>query len=951
MQVAPRARALVVVASTVDTPVVGDVIGRDDELRAVAGFLDAVSAGLSVLVVRGEAGIGKTTVWSEAVCRAADRGFRVLRAQTASAETSLTLTTLADLVESVGDLDRFTLPPPQRLALDAALLRVQPTSATLQPRLLGVATRTLLERVAEEQPALIAIDDAQWMDAASAATLAFALRRLRNAPIGVLLAQRTGIELPLVPGAVAGPDRVTVVDIGPLTVAALHHLIKARSGSPPARSTLVRIHETSGGSPFFALEILRLLDDVGVPPPGEPLPVPPDVRALVADRIWRLPATTIESLLIVAMLGRAPRSLVEAALGRSVADDLAIASGEDIARLDSDAILFVHPLFAAAVQAATGAADRRRAHRRIADAVASEEERARHGALGADGPSARHAEALEAAAAHANGRGAAASAVDLMDLAISMTPREDRDATEDRMIQLARYAYRAGDIHRAEQMLLQAIDSVDRATRSRARLALAGIRYETDAPASAIELATTALEEAAGRPELLAQAHATLAAVDWEDLSRGAPHVAEAVRLLATVEDPDPVVMGLVLLEQCGADVAAGRALDPGLVERALALERRAAPAAVSDRFSASLGTWLKALDDFDGARYWIEQTCQTAIDEGDEGSLPYALSHLPQLELWSGHWQAADERAREHFDLAAELGLESQRRQALYNLALVHAHQGRVPEARAEISEALEAAAGDGDLWTQTIVVPVLGFLELSLGNLPEAVRHLVLGSELRDQVGQVSPRRHDEDLVESLVGVGDVPRATAALEAMEARAEQFGRHSALANAARSRALVAAASGDLDAAVAAIDRAFTEHDLATILFDRARTLLVFGQIRRRRRERGAAKVAFESALAIFEELGARLWADRTRDELARVGLRRSPGTGLTENERRVAELTASGMTNREVAAALFLSPKTVEANLSRAYGKLGVASRAELGALLARPATGDPTVQPEGIP
>ena len=207
-----------------------------------------------------------------------------------------------------------------------------------------------------------------------------------------------------------------------------------------------------------------------------------------------------------------------------------------------------------------------------------------------------------------------------------------------------------------------------------------------------------------------------------------------------------------------------------------------------------------------------------------------------------------------------------------------------------------------------------------------------------LRDAVGQAAPRRQDPDLVESLVATGDLAGARTALAAMEQRAERFGRHSATANAARAHALVAAASGDLDGAVAALDVALAEHDRAPIAFDRARTLLVVGQVRRRRRERGAAATALREAAGIFEALGARIWIERARAELARVGLRRSSGTELT------------GMTNREVAAALFLSPKTVEANLARAYGKLGITSRAELGALLGRtspPSDGDPAGQP----
>jgi DNA-binding CsgD family transcriptional regulator len=416
--------------------------------------------------------------------------------------------------------------------------------------------------------------------------------------------------------------------------------------------------------------------------------------------------------------------------------------------------------------------------------------------------------------------------------------------------------------------------------------------------------------------------------------------VREAVRLLGEVAAPDPVVEGLVRMQQCETDVAGGRPLDRSIVARGLRLERRAAPAAVSERFSAALGVWRKYLDDFAGARVWLERTVRTARDEGDEGSMPYALSHLPELELWTGRWAEGEAIARRHLELATELGLESQRRQALYNLALLHVHQGREREARDEIRAGLEAAAGDGDTWTEASLVPLLGHLELSLGNAAGAVPLLRRASALRDRVGQETPRRHDADLVEALISAGDPDAAAAVVATMEARARRFARHSALAAAARARGMVEGAQGDLDAAVAALLDALREHDLAPIPFDRARTLLALGVVRRRRRERGAAKDALAEAVRVFDGLGALLWAERARAELDRVGLRRASATELTEGERRVAELAARGLTNREVAAALYVSPKTVEANLARAYAKLGVGSRAELGALLGRPET-----------
>jgi DNA-binding CsgD family transcriptional regulator len=510
------------------------------------------------------------------------------------------------------------------------------------------------------------------------------------------------------------------------------------------------------------------------------------------------------------------------------------------------------------------------------------------------------------------------------------------------MLDLASYALRGGDPDRAARSLEAVVESsTDPLSRSRARLLLAPIRFDTHGSPAAVELCQAVLREGIADPEVLAEAHGLLSAVD-DDLSRRSEHIEAAAALLEPLADPDPVVLALILGQRVLADLyRPGTTVDAGAIERVLELERRAPRPAVSDRFSAALGAVLKYTDDFDRARYWLERTYQSALDEGDDGSLPYALSHLPQLELWAGNWALAEDYARRVLGVSLEQEIESQRRRGRPNLAAVHVHQGRVDEARAELDEVIPAAEGDDDLWTLAVALPVLGLLELSLGNGAAAARHLRRATEARDAIGDESPRRQEPDLVESLVATGELDDAATFLERFLARARAHERHSAIANLARARGLLFAARGDLDSAVAALDEALAVHDLVEIPFDRARTLLAVGQVLRRRRERRAAKEALEAALAIFERLGAPIWAARTRDELDRLGLRRGAGDELTESERRVVELAASGQTNRQVADALFLSPKTVEAHLARAYGKLGITSRAELGAVIARESDG----------
>ncbi|HET9435790.1 MAG TPA: AAA family ATPase, partial [Candidatus Limnocylindrales bacterium] len=362
-----------------------EVVGRGAELEAGDAFLDRAARGPAVLVVEGEAGIGKTTVWSELVRRAEGRGFVVLAARPALAESSLSLSGIGDLLEPVGSDGFQALPEPQRQALDAALLRAEPAGRPLEGRVLGTAIRNLLERLAVTRPVVVAIDDVQWLDAASATALGFALRRIKDSPVSLLAARRSREAIPpaLVDGRSTTPE---VLAIGPLSVGALHHVMKQRLSRTPSRPTLIRVHQASGGNPFFALEIVRLLAEVGEPAAGEPLPVPNDVRELLRRRVRRLPAATREVLLVAATLGVARVSVIAAALGRDIDADLETAEREAMTRTTDGLVDFLHPLLGAAIYREATPGQRREIHGRLAAIMAGTEEGARHGALASPGP-------------------------------------------------------------------------------------------------------------------------------------------------------------------------------------------------------------------------------------------------------------------------------------------------------------------------------------------------------------------------------------------------------------------------------------------------------------------------------------------------------------------------------------------------------------------------------------
>jgi DNA-binding CsgD family transcriptional regulator len=269
---------------------------------------------------------------------------------------------------------------------------------------------------------------------------------------------------------------------------------------------------------------------------------------------------------------------------------------------------------------------------------------------------------------------------------------------------------------------------------------------------------------------------------------------------------------------------------------------------------------------------------------------------------------------------------------------AMIAAHQGRIDEARARSERALALAEADGIRIAQSGHRCVLGFVELSLGDPAGALEYLEPAWEIRDDVHLLEPGHRLElaDTLEALLAVGRLEDAEEKLSVWEERARTLDRSWALAITARCRALLLAARGEAAGAQAAFERALAEHARTQDPFQHARTLLALGRTQRRAKQRGAARTTLEDAVARFERLGAPLWVEQARAELARIG-GRAPSRGeLTEAEQRIAALVAQGSTNREVAAALFLTEHSVETALTRVYRKLGVRSRAELARLLA---------------
>ena len=918
-----------------------EVVGRGAELAAVEPFLARAGEGLAALAFEGEAGIGKSTVWQAALELAADQGWLTLASRPARSEQGMTLGGLVDLLRAVSDDELAVLPAPQRDALAVALLRAAARRSSPDQRTLSVATGSLLRQLAE-RPVLIAIDDVQFLDEGSAAVLAYALRRLADRPIGLLLAIRAGTEskasdeiLDALPA-----DRLERVPVGPLHLASLHRLFEVRLGRSFPRLVLVRVEEASRGNPLYALELGRALIRTGIPAePHDALPVPDSLGSLIARRLSLLPADARRAMLLAASATDSSLATLEAAQP-GFAADLRPAVEDDLTSVDRDAVRFGHPLFAQGVISLASDADRRAAHAALATATQSADARARHLAQAADGPDESVAGALADAARDARLRGATLDAASLYQDASRLTPTEDPEqrlrrsqlAAECLFVDLSEYV-------EADRILEAAIDAAPAGPARADALSLRAItRYYHGRIGEAIPLGEQALAEAGDAPLLRALVLGRVGYVVMQrNLERGASLIDEAVGLLEAAGDAaDPNTLANALLLRASAAFGLVQPVTRGDVERGIALITEDQRSWEKEGADGNAFALARHTDDLDRAIAMMRETIR--MKSGPGGDDPFNVVMLSELLVMRGEWPEAREQAE-----AAMAGYEREGHDvhpawALRGLALVAAHDGRREDARRWAEAGLRQAEERGDLVVSIFQRQILAFLAIVEERWPDANDHLSAAAEYAVKSGVRHPGRfkHAGDQVETALALGDRARARAVVARLDEAARVSPTPWVRAIGARSRALLEAADGDLDAASTTFELALLEHDLLPMPFERGRTLLAKGRLHRRRKERRLADETLREALACFESLGAPDWVAKAQIELGRVGRRPHAPDTLTETELRVAELAATGLTSREIAERAFLAPKTVGNVLGRVYEKLGIHSRAELGALIA---------------
>jgi DNA-binding CsgD family transcriptional regulator len=902
------------------------LVGREEERTYLDSLIAAARGGESTaLILHGEPGIGKTRLLEYATATAAD--FTVLRARPLEAESELAFAGLSELLRPALYL-LGRIPVPQEAALSGALALKPPVPGDRFA--VAAATLSLLAAAAEECPLLVVIDDAHWLDTPSREALLFAGRRLGSEGVLLLLGMRDRGWI----GA-AGLGALWLQGLSAADAAAL---VK-RAGTPVDASVRTRIVTETRGNPLAILEAVATLTDaelLGKAPMTQPLAVGTSLKQAFAKRLDALPQDTQDALLIAAASGTGSAGEIARALASTGLSPAALepAERDGVITLGGGRIEFRHPLVRSAAYHLHGPAERRAAHRALAAAAGdgAGERAAWHLSAASTGPDELVAALLETSAVSAFARSAYAAAASAFLAAAVLSPG-DEDRVK-RTTGAGRALWLAGDGERAATVLGSVLDL---ATEPSARADLQHLRGLTMLFANPVS-----------------ETHAMLVA----EADRVEPHDgARAAALRATA-----ALTCFMAADLAGADEIARRALagagPEGRLTATMVLARVHANCGQLDEAFDLLKPmleWLESIDPLGELSFmlsgvvqslvWIEQWAHArkildrmigaARTAGAPAVLAFPLALLSEFELRRGKLAAAYAAATEAVQLAAETGQAALSSFSLVVLGRVEAVLGHDEDCRAHVAAGLKFSRRIGSNAIEIYAAAVLGLLELSGGRADRAASHLAECARLEKQYtnGILLPTitQWAADLVEAHIRSGAMTDAEAALAMLEDTACSTGLKWAKASAARCRGMLAGEDLYEPEFQAALGLYGEE-----MAFERARTQLALGIRRRRSRRRAEARAPLRDALAYFERSGAEPWAGQARAELKATGEMPPRDTAgglrsLTPQELQVALIVARGSTNRETAATLFLSPKTVEFHLGNTYRKLGVRSRAEL--------------------
>jgi DNA-binding CsgD family transcriptional regulator len=904
------------------------LVGRDREQREIRQALARARSGESaILALVGEAGIGKTVLLEYAADRA--REMQLLRARGVQSEAQIPFASLLELLRpALGALDQ--IPKPQAIALEGALA-LRPAKA--QDRFaIGAATLSLLAVHAERAPAAVVIDDAQWLDQPSAQALMFAFRRLVADPIAVLVAVREGE-----PSLLEGAD-LPVLRIEGLTQADAATLVQGLSPESARR-----LHAVTAGNPLAMLELASDAgEDASLAPEGAPLLVSARLSRAFLRRAEMLGDEARRALVLAATSDSGELATLERAAAQLGVDLSTLAAAENIelVRLRRAVVEFRHPLVRSAVYADASAEARREAHRALAAALPDRDvdRRAWHLAAAAIGPDESAAAALEQAAARARDRSAYATAAASFERAARLTA--DGEQRAQLLLEAATAAWLAGLAERAAKLAGEARSTTGDRMRQVEIDQLVGHMATRQGPVmQGYAILAEAAERADGEPAVEMLAEAAVACF----IAGNATEMRQ-VGELAQARLPDDASTRARFMALTAIGMA--RILGGDAAEGARELREAVALAESSAeiRDDLRLLPWLVLgptfLREAGRGRSLFEHVLKTARARAAVGSLPLVLNLLARDQATTDRWAIAESTYREAIGLARETEQRTELAFGLAGLAWLEARRGREEECRQCAAEAVALGLELGARLFEVWAAAALGELELGAGQAARAAEQFERQRELLERLAitdvDLSPA---PELVDAYLRLGRTAEAEQLTSEFLAAAQAKGQPWSLARAMRCTGLLADDSTLADE----FEQALELHTQTPDAFETARTRLTYGERLRRGRSRVRAREQLRIALEMFERLDAGAWAERARAELAATGetaRRRDPTTldELTPQELQIAMLLVSGRTTREAAAAVFLSPKTIEYHLRHVYQKLGIHSREELARALGEP-------------
>ncbi|MFC5176037.1 helix-turn-helix transcriptional regulator [Nocardioides taihuensis] len=902
--------------------------GRAREQAALDELLDRARSGSgSVLVLRGEPGAGKSALVADTVARA--EGFTVLRAQGVESEAPLAFAALHQLLRPVtAHLD--DVPAPQAAALRAAFGEVD--ASVGDRHLVFLATLSLLSEAASRQPVLAVVDDAHWLDDASTAALLFTARRLEGEPVAMLLAAREGEQ--------ATEHDLPALRVSGVDEASADEIVADQAPGPVAPEVRAELLAATGGNPLGLVELTRALTAEqlsGRERLPDRLPVTSSIERAFLDRYHRLPPDARTLLLLAAADDSGRTSTVVRAAGALGVGPEALDEAEEsglVTSRDGDLALR-HPLVRSAVYGATTTTRRRQAHRALADALAGtpyDDRRAWHLAASVDEPDDEVVAALDEAATRARRRGGHEAAAAAWARAAELTP--DPEARARRLLAAAQSSLAAGRPLETEQLVRAALVDTDDALLRSELLQLRGqVEWNTrsldEGYRTVCQAAATVADVDPARARVLAMLASSLAAFGAR--ADDAPDPRTVVPAPGPGASDADLVTGW-LLE--GFSAVAARDWPTAATALRRACETPLGPDA-HPLLPPNVAIATIHLGDDARALALHDLQLRTARDAGAVNMVEHALTRGAVFRIATGAWHEAASAAQEALLLDRSLGLDEITPFPLVELAVVAALRGdpEAPRLLAELDETLDRHPPRG-----------------ATGGLVTDLRHWAAARQ--DGVAVATALHHLEqvqlpivqgmaaiDRIETAVRAGRSDLAEAWVEDVEDFAAGTGMAWARAVGHHGRALLADGAAEEH-----LREALGWHEQSTRVPARARTELALGELLRRNRRRTDARVPLRSALDTFEQLGAVLWAERARQELRASGerARRGPDvapTELTAQEAQVAALVRQGLSNKEVAGRLFISPRTVDFHLRNVYAKLGITSRTELAALAADPA------------